>query len=166
MQNELTARPLSHAEFAPFGDVIETVGAEIKLINAGTTERFHALAESDPGPNGSSIISIFRGQPRQFPFTLAMMERHPLGSQAFYPLADRSWLVAVAEDQDGEPGEPHLFLATGTQGVNYRANVWHHPLLALDEISDFLVVDRSGPGENLEEWTYAQPYRIEHPGQS
>jgi len=44
-----------------------------------------------------------------------------------------------------------VFLARGDQGVNYATGVWHHPLLALDEVSDFLVIDRSGPGHNCDE---------------
>ncbi len=32
------------------------------------------------------------------------------------------------------------FVSDGWQGVNYAKGVWHHPLLALDEVSDFVVV--------------------------
>jgi len=44
--------------------------------------------------------------------------------------------------------------------VNYRANIWHHPLMALDDLSDFLVVDREGEGNNLEEFDYPDPFEI------
>ena len=44
-----------------------------------------------------------------------------------------------------------VFLACGDQGVNYATGVWHHPLLALEGVCDFLVVDRSGPGHNCDE---------------
>ena len=43
------------------------------------------------------------------------------------------------------------FRATGRQGINYARNTWHHPLLVLEAESRFLVVDRKGPGANLEE---------------
>ncbi len=67
----------------------------------------------------------------------------------------------MAPDEGGRPGVPLAFLAAGDQGVNYRKNVWHHPLLALEAISDFLVVDRGGGGENLEEFTYpGAPFRV------
>lgn len=161
MPNVLTVRPLTKESFAPFGDVLETDGASVRMINGGTTERFHALGAASVDPDGRVIFNIFRGQPRQFPYSVDMMERHPLGSQAFYPLADKPWLVVASEDRDGHPADPQAFLARGTQGVNYRANVWHHPLIVLDEISDFLVVDRDGQGANLEESTYRQPYLIE-----
>lgn len=164
MSTPLAARPLNKERFAPFGDVLETDGASVRMINGGTTERFHALAAADIDPAGRVIINLFRGQPRLFPYVVDMMERHPLGSQAFYPLSQKPWLVVVAEDLDGCPGEPQVFLARGNQGVNYRANVWHHPLIALGTVSDFLVVDRDGPGANLEEQSYPQPYSIEEGG--
>jgi ureidoglycolate lyase len=49
------------------------------------------------------------------------------------------------------PGGTRAFLSSGSQGVNYRRNTWHHSLIALDGQSAFLVVDRGGPGENCEE---------------
>lgn len=157
----LPIHPLTRAGFAPFGDVVEADPAAMRLINAGTTERYHALARPEAlGEGAEVIVSLFRGQPRSLPYRIDMMERHPLGSQSFHPLGGRPWLVVVAEDKGGRPGIPRVFRATGAQGVNYRANVWHHPLMALEEISDFLVVDRSGPGNNLEECQYSEPYTV------
>ncbi|MCQ0990208.1 ureidoglycolate lyase [Jiella marina] len=158
----LSAIQLSKEAFAPFGDVIETTGAEERLINGGTTTRYHDLAKVDvAAENGQPLISIFRGQPFVPPVEIGMFERHPLGSQAFYPLNDRPWLVVVAHDDAGRPGDPVAFLATGRQGVNYAPGVWHHPLLALGEVSDFLIVDRGGGGENLEEAPLAAAFRID-----
>ncbi len=135
----LKIEPLTPEVFAPFGDVIESSEAVRHFpINGGNTERYHDLARLDPGDDGRIIASIFRGQPRELPFTVSMMERHPQGSQAFVPLSGRDYLVVVAP-----PGEPptardlRCFLATAAQGVNYATGVWHHPLLALDEVSDF-----------------------------
>ena len=79
------------------------------------------------------IINLFRGQPRSFPYEIDMMERHPARQPEFFvPLNDRPFLVVVSEDEGGKPGTPQVFLARGDQGVNYRRNVWHHPLMALD----------------------------------
>ncbi|WP_136659348.1 ureidoglycolate lyase [Nitratireductor sp. XY-223] len=161
MGEALTVQPLSREAFAPFGEVLETDGAELRMINQGTTERFHALARAELDPSGTAIVSLFRGQPRSFPYQVTMMERHPLGSQAFFPLDNRPWLVIAAGDEDGRPGRPQAFLAHGRQGVNYRANVWHHPLMALNETSTFLVVDRDGEGTNLEEIDYPAAFVIE-----
>ena len=49
------------------------------------------------------------------------------------------------------PDDLRAFLAQPGEGVNYAPGTWHHPLLALNEVSDFLVIDRSGPGNNCEE---------------
>lgn len=162
MNRLLTIEPLTIEAFEPFGDVIEPDNArEIRLINGGTTTRFHDLAPVDVATEGGRpLISIFRGKPFAFPVEIAMMERHPLGSQAFMPLSDRPFLVAVAPDENGQPGTPRVFLAQG-RGVAYNRNTWHHPLVALDEVSDFLVVDRGGDGINLEEAPYEDAFRVE-----
>nr|WP_294866042.1 ureidoglycolate lyase [uncultured Pseudogulbenkiania sp.] len=150
---DLRVEPLSREAFAPFGDVIEASEAVRHFpINGGNTERYHDLASVEPGPEGRAIVSIFRGQPRALPFRVEMMERHPLGSQAFIPLSDRPYLVVVAPAGAPPAAEDlRVFLARADQGVNYRTGVWHHPLLALDAVCDFLVVDRSGPGHNCDE---------------
>ncbi len=144
---------LTKENFAPFGIVIEVEGARSYPINEGTTTRFHKLAVADTSSdNGEPIISVFRGTPRINPVELRMMERHPISSQAFYPVTPDDWLVVVvvAVDRPG-PVNLHAFSATGNQGVQYARNVWHHPLLVRIPEQDFLIVDRSGPGENLEE---------------
>ncbi len=159
---EIVAVPLTREAFAPFGDVIEVSAAATRyMINGGNTERFHDLASLAPGPDGRVIVSIFRGQPRPIPFEITMMERHPLGSQAFMPLSGRPYLVVVAQ-ATGTPDAADLaaFLAGPGQGVNYAPGVWHHPLLALEEISDFLVLDRAGPNPNCEEIDLASPARV------
>jgi ureidoglycolate lyase len=152
--NELVPRPLSAEAFAPYGQVIEADHAASHLINGGRTRRYHALAAADPGPEGEAILSIFRGTPWPAPLRIAMLERHPLGSQAFVPMERRPWLVVVAERP--EPAACRCFLARGDQGVQIARGVWHHPLLVLQPTQDFLVVDRSGPGNNLEEIFFAE----------
>ena len=150
---ELRPEPLTAAAFAPFGDVIETVGATHYPINEGTTERYHDLAGIDvANEGGQALINIFRGQPRKLPMPLRIVERHPLGSQAFIPLGTAPYLIVVAAAGDPPgPGDLRAFLARPDQGVNYRRGVWHHPLIALESVSDFLVIDRGGPGDNCEE---------------
>lgn len=160
----LEIRPLTAAAFAPFGDVIEADPSTMRLINGGTTERFHGLAAPDiVGEGARLIINIFRGQPRSFPYEIGMMERHPLGSQSFSPLSGRPFLAAVSQDEGGRPGRPQVFFARADQGVNYGRNVWHHPLMAIGAVSDFLIVDRDGPGNNLEEFVFDEPFLIPEP---
>ena len=161
MTQELTILPLTNAAFAPYGQVIERNPATMRHINSGTTERYHALGRAEAlGTGAEVIINLFRGQPRAFPYKVDMMERHPYGSQSFQPLNGRPWLVITAEDEGGTPGRPHVFIASGDQGVNYRANTWHHPLMTLGEVADFLVVDRQGQEHNLEEYFYPEPFVI------
>jgi ureidoglycolate lyase len=144
---------LSAEAFAPFGDVIEARDSVKHFaINGGNTERFHDLMKIELDELGHAIVSIFRGLPRELPFEIKMMERHPLGSQSFMPLNGRPYLVAVAPAGESlSIKDIRIFLAKSHQGVNYRRGVWHHPLLALGETSDFLVIDRAGAGENCEE---------------
>jgi len=149
----LAAEPLTRANFAPFGEVIETQGAAPFATNAGFAERFHDLASIDVASmGGRPLVSIFRAQPRATPLRLTLMERHPLASQAFIPLHDRDWIVVVACGPD--PCRPHClraFLAAGRQGVNYARGTWHHPLIVLTPDHEFLVIDRGGEGANLDE---------------
>ena len=150
--NRLAIEPLTREAFAPFGDVIELEGAKQIPINLGTTIRYHDLAKIDVADeSGRPLVNVFRGQPRTLPFEVTMMERHPLGSQAFVPLNDRPYLVVVAPAGDLDPAAIRAFVTRGWQGVNYAKGVWHHPLLALGEVSDFIVVDRGGDGLNLNE---------------
>ncbi len=157
MMPTLNARPLTKEAFSLFGDVIEIEGAREISINEGTTQRFHDLAAVDTAEDsGRPLISIFRGQPRPKPIPVRMMERHLIGSQAFYPLQNRPYLVVVAERKDTVlPTDLHVFRAEGHQGVNYHRGVWHHPLLVLEPDSDFFIVDRGGAEMDLEEHWFA-----------
>ena len=145
----MKSEPLAKASFAPFGDVIEIEGAAHFPINQGFAERFNDLARVDVG-TGEVNVSIVTAKVRPKPIALKLMERHPLGSQIFYPLQDRPWLVVVCVDPHDDKSF-RTYRATGRQGINYARNTWHHPLLVLDAESRFLIVDRKGPGNNLEE---------------
>jgi ureidoglycolate lyase len=159
----LEVRPLTGAGFARFGDVIETEGSRSFAINDGTAMRFNDLARIDVSmQDGRAALSVFRGQPVKFPLKVSEVERHPLGSQAFVPMGAMPFLVVVAiGGADDRPGEPFAFLSNGRQGVNYGRGVWHHPLLSLGAVSDFLVVDRAGPGENCDVAALPGHYLIE-----
>jgi len=156
---------LTREAFAPFGDVIELEGARHFPINGGTTERFHDLATIDVcRDDGRPLVNVFRAQPRSLPLEIAMMERHPLGSQAFLPLAGARYLVVVAPAGEFDPSRMRAFRAEGWQGVNYAPGVWHHPLLALERVSDFVVIDRGGEQPNCDEVALQEPWRLESSG--
>jgi len=146
---------LSAAAFAPFGDVIEIEGRESSWINDNTCRRFDDLAHIDVAEGGGRpLLSVFEANPQSLPLHIRRLERHPLSSQAFFPLEAQPFLVVVAAAGDGPAapaGQLRAFMSSGRQGVNYRRRTWHHPLIALGRISRFLVVDRGGSGENCEE---------------
>lgn len=149
----LTPEPLTAEVFAPYGDVIQcSAAAERRDINYGHTGRFHNLAALDlTGDSGVPLLSIFRTRPMALPIPIKVMERHPLSSQAFYPLSNRPYLVVVAARGDFNADNLKAFIAGGDQGVNYHRGVWHHFSLSLHETSDFLVIDRGGPEKNCDE---------------
>ncbi len=147
----IAIEPLTATAFAAFGDVIETEGGTPIEINQGFAQRIDERARIDVATDGGRVnVSLFSATTRPQPIAVSVMERHPLGSQLFHPLQDTPWLVVVC-------GDPHdarsyrAFRATGRQGVNYARGVWHHPLLVLRDHERFIVVDRAGPGNNLEE---------------
>jgi ureidoglycolate lyase len=162
---------LTAEAFSIFGDVIETISAvDKKIINEGNTIRFHDLAAlSLTGKGGTPLVNIFRSKPLSLPMTLTMLERHPLSSQAFYPLSGNPYLVVVAPAGELKESEIRVFLAQADQGVNYHPGTWHHYSLALNETSDFLVIDRGSLAEdsdmeNCDEVSLSQPVVIDLPG--
>src|SRR5690606_17313448 len=84
----LRLRTLEAAAFAPYGEVVAAASArQTYAINEGSSLRFHDLARIEPGPGGRAILSIFRCRAEDgSPIRIRMMERHPLGSQAFVPI--------------------------------------------------------------------------------
>jgi ureidoglycolate lyase len=160
--SDIIVEPLTREAFAPFGQVIVADDtANHYPINAGMTERYHDLARVElGGVHARPLISIFRGQPYTLPLTLKLLERHPLGSQAFYPLSPQPFLSIVAPDESGVPGRPRAFLVPPHHGVNIAINTWHGVLTPLDAPADFLVVDRGGDGNNLEEYLLDPPFLV------
>lgn len=162
MRRRIRPVPLTARAFSRYGDVIETAGAQILNINEGNTTRFHNLAALDlTASGGRPTISIFRSTPMMQPLQLKLMERHPLSSQAFYPLSGNPYLVVVAPPGELDPRAIEAFLATPTQGVNYHAGTWHHYSLALGQTSDFLVIDRDADDSNCDEVLLPEPDWLE-----
>ncbi len=159
MTRPLRAEPLTAAAFAPFGDVIEARGAPSFQINAGMCDRFHDLARME-FIGGAAGISVGYGRPYALPHRFTLVERHPLGSQAFVPMTADPFLVIVAPDENGTPGQPRAFLTESGQGVNYLRNVWHGVLTPLGRAAPFLIVDRIGTGNNLEEYMYGDDWEV------
>lgn len=154
-------QPLTPEAFAPFGEILDTAGAPDKLINQGLCGRYHDCATLDFTEAGRAGISLFRSELCSLPVTLKLMERHPLGSQAFLPMSMDGFLVVVAPDDAGKPGTPLAFRTAPGQGINFHRNTWHGVLTPLSGSGLFAVVDRIGGGENLQEHRFEDAYIVE-----
>jgi ureidoglycolate lyase len=150
MSREIATEPLTAPAFAPFGEVLDTAGDPDRIINQGLCGRYHDRARLDFA-DGRAGISLFDAEPRSLPYSLAMVERHPEGSQAFLPMTLAPFLVIVAPDESGSPGRPRAFLTAPGQGINLARGTWHGVLTPLSAPGLFAVVDRIGPGANLQE---------------
>lgn len=160
-KRQISIQPMDAASFASFGDVLTLKSKPDKMINQDMCGRHHDLAKLD-FTDGQAGISLFDAVPRQLPYTLDMMERHPLGSQAFIPLHEHSFLVIVASDMGGKPGEPLAFLTAPRTGINIYKNTWHGVLTPLQAPGMFAVIDRIGNGANLEEYWLDEEYIIQN----
>jgi ureidoglycolate lyase len=147
--------PLTGERFLPFGEVIEARSARRETMNAARFERFDDLCKVDTGRGGRVCVSVARCRSAtQLPYRFDVVERHPLGSQAFVPLASAQFVVVVAPAGESvEPGDLQAFVTNGRQGVNYRVGTWHMPLIAFEAGQEFLVIDRAGDAPNCDEHT-------------
>lgn len=147
--------PLTAERFAPFGDVIETSATSTQGMNDARFERFDDLADInvDSGKGGHIAISIARSKtPTVFPHRFDMVERHPLGSQAFIPLTPFSFTVVVAPAGESvDVDDLQAFVTNGRQGINYHRGTWHMPLISTEEGQRFLIIDRAPGDDNCEE---------------
>ena len=142
--------PITKENFSKFGDMITTENIKPLEINNGYAKRFDEIAKLDTSSeNGQTTISIFSALKRSFPMKIDMMEKHPLGSQAFIPMKETTFLTLVApvgKKPDLEKIES--FIIPKGIGVNYKTGVWHFPLISTENMN-FLVIDRKGSGDNL-----------------
>ena len=85
------------------------------------------------------------------PLRVDTVERHPLGSQAFVPLARSIMVIVVAPPGESvEAADLRAFVTNGRQGINYHRGTWHMPLIGLKAGQEFLIVDRAGDASNCE----------------
>lgn len=159
----LNLKPLTDEAFAPFGQVIQRQGHYPEEINYGQTRKYTDLARIDTADEeGRTAVHIYRSRPVSLPFRVEVLECHPLGSQTFIPLHNRSFLIVVAPPAS-KPEFKAIqgFFTNGEQGVNLHRGVWHHHQLTLEETSDYLVIERSAPGVNTIEQHLEQTLFIE-----
>ena len=149
----LKAQALTPSAFRAFGDVIQEEGAETYQINRGSTLRIHDLCKVKAKSRGQILVSLFKALDTiSLPYKPALLECHPLGSQAFIPRGNAQFLILVAPAAEVPDLERlRAFVTDGTQGVNYAPGVWHLPLASFS-LAAYVVIDRGGPGENLREF--------------
>ena len=162
---ELVAQPLTADAFAPFGEVIECSGDPTAPMNDGHFDRFDDLCSIDVGADSAVALGIVRCRVNSsLPYRVEVVERHPLGTQAFIPLSGQRFVVAVAP-----PGSEfnlcdlQAFISNGKQGINYRRGTWHMPLIAFGENESFLVIDRSNQQANTEHCEVPIPVIVKDP---
>ena len=141
---------ITKKNFSKFGDLINTKKRKPIIINNGYAKRFHNLVKiNTSSKKGNPIVSIFSAKKRSFPMKIDMMEKHPLGSQAFIPMKETTFLVFVAPKEEKlDLNKIEAFIIPPGIGVNYNPGTWHFPLISTEDMN-FLVVDRKGSGDNL-----------------
>ena len=146
----ITPKKITKENFSKFGELITTDDIKPISINDGYAKRFDSIANLDISKdNGEATISIFSALKRTFPMKIDMMEQHPLGSQAFIPMKETTFLSFVAPNGDKpDLAKIEAFIIPPGLGVNYKAGTWHFPLISTENMN-FLVVDRKGSGDNL-----------------
>ena len=150
MKTVIQPKPITKENFSKFGEIITAEGIKPLIINNGFAKRYDGIAKlNTEEKNGKTTISIFSALKRNFPMKIDMMEKHPLGSQAFIPMKETTFLCFVSPVGD----KPDLlklesFIIPKGVGINYKPNVWHFPLISTEDMN-FLVIDREGVGDNL-----------------
>ena len=159
----LRPRPLTRERFAPYGDVIESAEVDRAAMNAARFERFDDLCGIDMGNDGRVAVSIARCRvATALPYRIDMVERHPLGSQAFVPLSRATMIVVVAPPEESvETADLEAFVTNGRQGVNYKRGTWHMPLIAFEAGQEFLIIDRAAGKPNCDEHMLEEPVMLE-----
>jgi ureidoglycolate lyase len=132
---QIRLEPLSADAFAPFGQVLQAPPVGERVTRVEQLERRRPAARAQ-----LTLISV---PPRALPLEIALMERHAHSSQAILPLEVGHWAVIVApKAADGGPdaGRLRAFLVPHGFGINYRADTWHHPVVALGHEGRFAAV--------------------------
>ena len=143
-------KKITRKNFQKFGDLISVKKKKSININDGYAKRFDNLCRiNTSSKKGKTIMSIFSAKKRKFPMNIKMMEKHPLGSQAFIPMNETKFFVFVApKGKKPNTKEIKSFIVPKQTGINYKPGIWHFPLISTKNMN-FLVIDRKGTGNNL-----------------
>jgi ureidoglycolate hydrolase len=169
--------PLTRTGFRLYGDVVDVQRETGSSANQGTATRFNHLTklvnkrtkgaflidDELTHPPATDNVCIFRVKPAQIPFHIKLLERHKYSTQMFIPMTNQkaSYLVIVCLN-DPATNRPDIktlraFRATSMQAFNYKPGTWHHPMVGLESIIDFVCVvyerrqHQTEDGEDTEE---------------
>ncbi|WP_191091610.1 ureidoglycolate lyase [Affinibrenneria salicis] len=146
----INARPINAADFSPFGVLFVAVGHS-------ATHR-HQATHSD-----TRIETQWATTPPRADYCdIRLMEKHPLSTQAFFPLDVARYLIVVCPDADGQPdsARARAFVADGRTAIQYHQGIWHCNMTALDRPGLFinLVQKNGGPQDCI--FMEVTPYRV------
>jgi ureidoglycolate lyase len=154
--------PLTKDRFRPYGDVIEIGHSEAGSMNEARFQRFDDLCSLDVGDGRLAISIACSRVPSCLPYRVDMLERHPLGSQAFVPLDHAKLYIVVAPPAEGVASADLVaFQSNGKQGINYHRGTWHMPLLALESGQRYLIIDRAAGAPNCDVHTLDEPVMLQ-----
>ena len=158
-------RPLTQELFAAFGDVVSARAFGGQSANLDTATRFDRCAKLESTRAAATAnLAVFRSRPVALPFEVRMLEQHPCSTQTFLPLICQRFLICVAPTlPGGQPDENGIaaFVAGPGQGISYDVGVWHHPIIALDELAEFAMLAwEDGTAADCVEQPLAMPVRI------
>jgi ureidoglycolate lyase len=162
---QVVAQPLTVQGFSPYGQVVSAGLGAGTAANQGTAVRFDRAAHlHSTRPAAHANLAVFRSVAKTLPFEVRLLERHPCSTQAFLPMTCERFLVCVAPTlADGSPDIANLqaFLCGPGQGINYAADVWHHPIIAIDGPAEFAMLAwEDGSALDCVELPLAEPVQV------
>ena len=157
----IAAKPLTAEAFAPYGQVLQGTGP--------VTERKEFASRMQNGrPHAKPNMTYMKVLAATGGVLVRVVERHPFSNQTFVPINGTRHLVAVCPSApDGSPvlARLEVFVASGSQAVNYDANVWHAPRTALSPPGEFVMFRWDDGGAlDTESLTLPTPVAVELPG--
>jgi ureidoglycolate lyase len=153
----LTSTAITPEAYQPYGDLLSADRDDVasREANQGTAARKNdQIAVVHDRPSARANFASFRCAPRtEWPMPIVLLEKHPHSTQTFVPM-NASRYVAVVALGGAAPDLATLraFVVPGGSAVSYRPGVWHHPMIALDQVTDFacLVWEDGTAGDALE----------------
>lgn len=160
----LRARRLTRAAYSPYGALVAPDGKG-RPSNMGTARRWDFLAELKNGRRRAKAnLCLFRCSPfKGRLFTIRLLERHPRSTQVFLPLegSGRRLVIVARGGRTPDLSTLAAFTAEGPVGITYRPGIWHHPMIALDRVSDLAcLVWEDGTAGDCEVVSLAAPRTV------